>query len=522
MSSKQLLYIALVVLVILGAGAFRFARLDLRPMHGDEANQAVKVGRLLDKGEYAYDPVEHHGPTLYYATLPVFRLFGARHFADTTEVMYRVVPACFGLGLLVLLLFLRGGLGNWAVFWAMLLTAVSNPMVYYSRYFIQEPMLILFACGLIVFGWRYYRTRRLSYALLSGACLGLTHATKETCLVIFAAMAGALVLTWLWGRWRDEDRATAATPWNKRHLAAGIILAAAVSVVLYSSFFTHWRGVADSILAFTTYFRRAGGAGSAGIHDKPWHYYLALLAYTHREAGPRWSEAVPLLLGVVGMISALRRRDNDGHEGDPALLRFLAFYTILTTICYAIIPYKTPWNLLVFWQPWLVLAGVGVMTLLRRMRWLPAQTWFVCLLVFFFWQLSDQTWRSNFQYPADVRNPYVYAHTTTAIRRLTGRLDDLAAVSPKGKALRINVISPTADYWPLPWYLRTFTAVGYYNQIPDNPDVNVIIASPLLKDSLPPALKGDYFREIGALRPNALLHVYIERGLWDAFMDTRR
>ena len=36
------------LLVILGAFLFRLVLLDLRPMHHDEANQAVKFGNLLE------------------------------------------------------------------------------------------------------------------------------------------------------------------------------------------------------------------------------------------------------------------------------------------------------------------------------------------------------------------------------------------------------------------------------------------------------------------------------------------
>jgi hypothetical protein len=39
-------------------------------MHHDEANQAVRFGILLETGEYRYDRHDHHGPTLYYLTLP--------------------------------------------------------------------------------------------------------------------------------------------------------------------------------------------------------------------------------------------------------------------------------------------------------------------------------------------------------------------------------------------------------------------------------------------------------------------
>ena len=51
--------------------------LDRRPMHNDEAVNAIKFGRLWEHGGYKYDPNEHHGPSLYYATLVLNRLTGA-------------------------------------------------------------------------------------------------------------------------------------------------------------------------------------------------------------------------------------------------------------------------------------------------------------------------------------------------------------------------------------------------------------------------------------------------------------
>ena len=75
--------------VVLGL-AFRLAWLDLRPMHHDEANQAVRFGQLLETGEYRYDRNDHHGPTLYYLTLPGG--VGAR--ADDAGVARRADAAC--------------------------------------------------------------------------------------------------------------------------------------------------------------------------------------------------------------------------------------------------------------------------------------------------------------------------------------------------------------------------------------------------------------------------------------------
>ena len=70
MNRATLLCGACILAVAVGALAIRLPRLTFRPMHPDEANQAYKTGELLDTGAYAYDPTAHHGPTLYYLTLP--------------------------------------------------------------------------------------------------------------------------------------------------------------------------------------------------------------------------------------------------------------------------------------------------------------------------------------------------------------------------------------------------------------------------------------------------------------------
>src|SRR5436190_13924896 len=85
------------------AMALRCPRLDERPMHNDEAVNAIKFGQLWEKGSYQYDPNEHHGPTLYYATLALAKLTGAPDFSRFTEGRLRVLTVLFGLGLILLL-----------------------------------------------------------------------------------------------------------------------------------------------------------------------------------------------------------------------------------------------------------------------------------------------------------------------------------------------------------------------------------------------------------------------------------
>jgi predicted membrane-bound mannosyltransferase len=56
---------------------------------------------------------------------------------------------------------------------------------------------------------------------------------------------------------------------------------------------------------------------------------------------------------------------------------------------------------------------------------------------------------------------YVYAHTTRGLLDLVKQVDEIAA-KEDGVTTGISILSP--DYWPLPWYLRNYTRVGYYGR----------------------------------------------------------
>lgn len=514
--SSQYVVLLLLCIALLSL-TLRLVQLDTRPMHGDEANQAYKAGVLLETGEYVYDPRDHHGPTLYYLSLVPAWLSGKKAFAETTEFTYRVVPVVFGVGLILLLIPLRTGLGGLAAICSAILVGVSPAFVFYSRYFIQETLLVFFSFAAIVCGWRYLRRPSMGWALAAGACLSLMHATKETAVIAYASIAcalAALLLTEYGARdaWRRMRKGIQLS-----HLLAGLAIGACFSVVLYTSFFTHARGPLDSILTYGNYFRRAGGAG---IHDKPWDYYLRLLAYTRRGPGPWWSEGFILALACVGAVAALRRKT--GTAGDPQLIRFIALYTLFMTVFYSIIPYKTPWTMLSFFHGMVLLAGIGMATCLRAAPsiWIRA----VVLLIFAAGcvHLVSQTLRSEFKYAADPVNPYVYAHTSTAMLDMAGRAEDLAEIHDDGREMLIRVIQPDADYWPLPWYLRRFPQAGYWHEIPESPDAPMIIADPALGERLDVLLRDEYIVEIRSLRPGVLRWVYIEKELWERYLDTRR
>ena len=276
---------AVVAGAVLAALAFRLAALDLRPMHHDEANQAFKCGELLEKGTYVYDPADHHGPSLYYLTLPGARLAAGRSFVNTTESTYRMVPALFGVLLVALILLLRDELGPRAAAVSMLLAAVSPAMVYYSRFYIQEMLLACFTVGMIVSGWRYFRRKNAGWAVLTGLFAGMMFVTKETSVVAYIAVVLGLAMCLLWNRLVKAGPTAGQTGrFSAWHLAAGLAVAAVVWAAFYSSFFTHSEGLKDSVRTFGIYLGRADET----LHRRGWFYYFSILGWRRESGAPVW------------------------------------------------------------------------------------------------------------------------------------------------------------------------------------------------------------------------------------------
>ena len=135
--------------------------------------------------------------------------------------------------------------------------------------------------------------------------------------------------------------------------------------------------------------------------------------------------------------------------------------------------------------------------------------------------LGWQAWRASVVYASDPRNPYVYAQTVPDAVRMAARIRDLAALHRERERMPVTVIAPAAEQWPLPWYLRTMTHVGYWTDASDAPDLTapVIVSSAGHSDMLDATLGDRYVSEFFGLRPEVLLTLYVERGLWDRFLS---
>ena len=503
------------LLILAVAIGLRVPKLADRPMHHDEANQAYRFGTLLEDGTYHYDADDHHGPTLYYLTLPIAWLTGAETFAETNEHTYRLVPVLFGMLLIFFTPLIRSGIGSSAVLAASLLTAISPAMAYYSRFYIQEISLVFFTFVMIASGWHAVRTGSRWWAMVCGISAGLMFATKETAIISYAAIFGSAILCALLSR---------NTRFPLKNMLVAAAFAVAVSFVLFSSFFTNLDGPLESILAFKGYFARGTGIDTDHVH--PFNYYLKMLTFYRFDGGPVWSEGLILGLGLVGCLFIAMR--NIPASCDLGLARFIMFYTLLLTLAYSTIAYKTPWCMLSFLHGWILLAGIAVASILDSCRSMAAtRNRFVALYsgiallfaypVYATYRLADRT---VYRFAADYRNPYVYAHTSPDFMNLVTRISELEDVSPKGKTLYIQVIADPDETWPLPFYLRDFPNVGFWvnaELLPSKPKPDIIISAPSSgMDS------ERYLSEFYALRPDSLLAIHINTNLWNTFIETRK
>jgi len=525
-SDKRLrLFWLMIFLVALGAFGLRAPRLRMRPMHTDEAVHAHNFRGILENGVYTYDPEEYHGPTLNYFTLIPAWLSSTGIYNEITEATVRIVPVVFSAIMILLAVLLIDGLGLAAVV-AAVLAALSPAMVFYSRYYIQEMLLVCFTFGVIACGYRYARGRRLSWAILTGVFAGLMHATKETAIIAFGAMGLALVMVFLMQRGQGRSVRQSLAGVGPLHLALGLAAGVIVSALFYSAFLRHPRGVLDSYLTYATYLGR--GAGHDTVHVHPWYYYLQMLLFSRYNQGPIWTEGWIVLLALVGIAAAVR--GSCVGRIDPKLVRFLAVYTIAMTVVYSAVPYKTPWCLLSFLQGMILLAGVGAVTLLAWVRKPATQLAVVAILIIAAGHLAFETYQANFVYYADSRNPYVYAHPTPEIFLAVEKVREYVELDGAGRSddLPIQVIMPGGDYWPLPWYLRDLQ-VGYYPAVPEPGEIGPLI---LISDTLEGTLAHRLYNEMPVekrqmymylfdppyyiwARPQVKLMGFVRKDLWE-------
>ena len=329
--------------------------------------------------------------------------------------------------------------------------------------------------GLILSVWRAWQKKSFAAAVVAGLCAALMLACKETSIIHFFALFAALVCV-AWIKPREKF-----PPW--KIVAVALAVFVVTTVLLLTWFGRNWPVFADLLRAVPSFTARAGGEG----HEKPFGYYFHLLDSTF----------VLFLLAIAGMYAAIFDACNGGCKSGLLLV----IYGALVTLIYCAIPYKTPWLALNLWLPMTFLCGLGVSAFGEQIK-TPAGRWAVGIAgAFLLSTLGSQTKQFVFDQPADEKNPYAYAHTGEDILRLAPRLEQLAREKNLAQPL-IAVLA--ADPWPLPWYLRKFTRVGYWQPGQEPVAADFFIASTDVPANLNDRLK-DFRQEFFGVRPDVLM-----------------
>jgi predicted membrane-bound mannosyltransferase len=178
----------------------------------------------------------------------------------------------------------------------------------------------------------------------------------------------------------------------------------------------------------------------------------------------------------------------------------------------------------------IILAAVGVVAIMKLLKRLLAARIIVAIfLLAVATDLGLQAFMASAVSFSDPDNPYVYVQPTDNVLKIAERIEQVSQAYPTGRQMPIFVVCPDGDYWPMPWYLRSFENVGWWEDVNEiSSPAPVVIASPALESRLitrlfdisPPGQKNLYvplFDTYIELRPGVELRGYVTKDLSDKY-----
>ena len=488
--------------LILGlATVLRVLFLDIKPPHFDEGINGWFVDQMVKDGFYRYDPTNYHGPLHFYILFLSQALFGRNLYALRMPVVLASIGAVW------LALKYDRVIPRPVARVAALAMALSPGFIFYGRYSIHEVWLLLFSM-MFVFGLLgLWREGTLSYLWFTGMGITGMILTKETYIIHLGCALLALPMAYASTMIVGVEDSKPAQKWNSVDLAIVILTGIGAIVFFYSGTFFHWNGLKDLFRTFHAWFE----TGSSGHgHEKPWYYWLNLIARYE------WPVCAGLILCAFSFLF------------QTFALRFLAIMGVGTFMAYSIIHYKTPWCIISIIWPLLFIFGAFVVTVPRKQMVASTIVAFILLLVSFCYAISlnffrcssfiEANWDSNpvlikhapfvnvRPLTANIREffhaePYVYVQTYNDIYKLTTPLLELAHRDPRFYHLVGHIIRPSP--YPLPWILGDFPQIGYYEH-DNNPaklDADFLLVEQSKIDEVEKKLRDSYYTEPLTIRP---------------------
>jgi predicted membrane-bound mannosyltransferase len=226
-----------------------------------------------------------------------------------------------------------------------------------------------------------------------------------------------------------------------------------------------------------------------------------------------WSGGIILAVTVLGIFYVLGNGwrgffgapvfsdENPEYRGRFFCRIFLAVYAVAIFVIYSAIPYKTPWLALNFWLPIALLFGIFIQWVWFATRKFSVRFFISVFPIALGILIARDTRLRVFVGPAEEKNPYAYAHTLEDLLGLPKRIEELVRQRNLSDP-RIAVVA--ADPWPLPWYLRKFSQVGFWQPGQETGPADFFITTTDVSDKLAERLK-TFRPEFFGVRPEVLL-----------------
>lgn len=484
-------------LIILFALLIRLFDLGERVFHHDESVHASFTLKLLETGQYKYDPA-YHGPFLFHSTAVVF------HFLGINDTTARLIPVFFGVAAILLLFLLKKELGERGVLWSAFLLSLSPSMVYFSRFFRNDPIIVFCTLATVIGGIRYlenlHNPKRYPYLILAASSLAIAVSSKENAYLIilmFGAYAGIYSLYRFYSDWKKEKlslkralvlKISYISPFIPEVLISGTLFIFIVMLFYTSIFRTPETLVSIVERAFSHWMEmhrieRIGG---------PFYFYIPILLVY---------ESPILIFGTAGIVHFLKKKGENA-----SFFMFLSYWAVASLLLYSYLQEKVPWLVVHIVLPFGILAGAYLGdffpgTLGQRQKNLletenmnsgtenmnlfgtdkkpasgtkhsRAHTFVAGILALTLIISLAQCISVNFYRSMEPDELMTYSQASPNIRQV---MEKIEGFNRGPETLRISVVDPDNLYWPLPWYLRDYEKTAYYTEPPAKAKYDAII-----------------------------------------------
>lgn len=476
-------------LIILFALLIRLFDLGERVFHHDESVHASFTLKLLETGQYKYDPA-YHGPFLFHFTAVVF------HFLGINDTTARLIPAFFGVATILLLFLLKKELGERGVLWSAFLLSFSPSMVYFSRFFRNDPIIVFCTLATVIGGIRYlenlHNPKRYPYLILATSSLAIAVSSKENAYLIilmFGAYAGIYSLYRFYSNWKKEKlslkralvlKISYISPFIPEILISGTLFIFII-MLFYTSLFRTPETLVSIVERAFSHWMEMHRIERIGGH---FYFYIPILLVY---------ESPILIFGTAGIVHFLKKKGENA-----SFFMFLSYWAVASLLLYSYLQEKVPWLVVHIVLPFGTLAGAYLGDFFsgtpgrRQKNLLETENMnsgtdknptsgtkhsrvhiFVAGILALTLIISlAQCISVNFYRSMEPDELMTYSQASPDIRQV---MEKIEGFNWGPETLRISVVDPDNLYWPLPWYLRDYEKAAYYTEPPAKAKYDAII-----------------------------------------------